>query len=72
MEEKPGVFVQCKEFRVKNDFVPPVEDKDINSFFWKLRGGIDKFIDSSFSPGQNHSNKEKGALKKLMTEKREK
>ena len=25
-----GIFVQCKEFRVQNYFVPPAEHKDIN------------------------------------------
>ena len=34
-----------------------------------MRDDIDKFIESSFNPGQNLSNKEKGALKKLITEK---
>ena len=43
VEEKPGLFVQCKEFRVKNYFVPPEEDKDIHSFCWELRDEIDNF-----------------------------
>ena len=34
VEESSGVFVHCKEFRVKIYFVPPVENKDINSFCW--------------------------------------
>ena len=33
------------------------------------RDDVDKFIESSFNPGQNLSNKEKGALKELITEK---
>ena len=69
MEEKTVFFVQCKEFRVKNYFVPPVEDNDINSFCWKLRDDIDRFIDTSFISRQNVSNKEIGALKKLKNEK---
>ena len=60
MEEKPGVFVKCKDFRVKNYFVPPVEDKDINSFCWNLRDDIDQLIETSFTSRQNLSNKDKG------------
>ena len=29
MEQTLGVFVQNKEFHVKNYFIPPVDDKDI-------------------------------------------
>ena len=36
--------------------------------FVKLRDDIDKFIESSFNPGQNLSNKEKRCVKKLITE----
>ena len=57
MEEKQGVFIECKEVRFKNYCVPPVEDKDINSFCWKLRDDIDKLIGFSFYPGQKLSNK---------------
>ena len=53
VEDKPGVLVQYKEFRVKRYFIPPVEDKDINSFCWKLRDEIDNYIELSFNPSQN-------------------
>ena len=46
-----------------------MEDKHINSSCWKLRDEIDNYIDSSDNPSQNLSKKEKGALKKMMTEK---
>ena len=69
VEERPGLFVHCKVFRVKNYFVLPVEHKVMNSFCWNLRDDIDNFIDSSFSSGLNLSNKEKEAFKKLMMEK---
>ena len=35
MEEQPGFFGQCKEFRVKNYFIPAMEDIEINSFYSK-------------------------------------
>ena len=57
------IFVQCKEFQVLNYFTPPVEDKDINLFWWKLRDPAN-YIDSLFNPNQNLSNKDKGDLQK--------
>ena len=64
VEEKPGVFLQHKEFRVKGNtrsfpttqlrvkchFVQSVKDKDINSFCWKLRDKIANFIEPSCNP----------------------
>ena len=36
VEKTSGIFGQHNEFRVKSYFIPPVEDKDINLFFWNL------------------------------------
>ena len=55
--------------RAKSNFIPPVEDKNIYSFWWNLRDELDAYISSSFKPSQNLSNKEKGALKILMRNK---
>ena len=44
-----------------------MEDKYINSFCWILRDKIDNFIETSYNPSQNLSNKEKGALRIRMT-----
>ena len=62
VEAQPGVFVPCKKFRDKNSFVPPVEDKDINSFCWKLRADIDQFIETPFTSRQNLSNIKRNEL----------
>ena len=44
MEGNSEIFVQLKDFRVHNYFVPPDKDEDINCFCWKLRDEIDKWL----------------------------
>ena len=53
MEEKPGIFVQCKEFRVQSYFVPPAEHKDISI-------EIDDYIEMAKNPDKNFQTRKKG------------
>jgi len=68
VEEKSGIFVQFKEFRFQSYFIPPVEDKHINYFCWKVRGEIGNHIETSFNPSQNFKQRN-GALRKIITNK---
>jgi len=45
-----------------------VEDKEINSFCWKVRDEIGNYIEKFFNPSQNFKQR-KGALRKIMTNK---
>ena len=68
VQEKPGIFAEFKAFRVQSYFIPPVEDKEINSFCWKVRDEIGNYIEKFFNPSQNFKQR-KGALRKIMTNK---
>ena len=60
MEGNPEIFVQLKDFRVHNYFVPTDKDEDINCFCWKLRDEIDNYIEAAFNSRQNFSKEKKG------------
>jgi len=68
VEEKPGIFVQFREFRVQSYFIQPVEDKDINYFCWKVRDKLGNYIETSFNPSQNFKQRN-GPLRKIITNK---
>ena len=65
-ESKPGVFEKNKKFRLKSNFVPPMEYTAVNNFCWNIRDAINILFEKDIVEKQNLSNKEKSSLKTLM------
>ena len=56
MEKLQALLCKIKSSERKFYFITPVEDTDIKSFCWNLRGDLKRFIKSSFKTSQNLSN----------------
>ena len=65
-ESKPGVFEKNKQFRLTNNFVPPIEYLAVNKFCWNVRDAINIHFEKDITEKQNLSNKEKRALNDLI------
>ena len=71
VEKKPGTFVKDDSFRIKSNWVAPMEFNDVNTFCWNVREHLRILFESriSFGKSPNLSNKEMATLRKLRREK---
>ena len=74
VEKKPGTFVKDDSFRIKSNWVAPMEFNDVNTFCWNVREHLRILFESriSFGKSPNLSNKEMSTLRKLRREKNKK
>ena len=70
-ETKPGVFEKNSKFKVKSNWEANTINKEVEAFGWRVRDRISEMIESKIHEkvGQNISNKEKTALKNLISAK---
>jgi hypothetical protein len=70
-ESKPGVFEKNPKFKVKTNWETNIINKEVEAFGWRVRDKISEMIESKIHEkvGQNISNKEKTALKNLISAK---
>ena len=70
-ETKPGIFEKNPEFKVNSNWEAETISKEVEAFGWKVRDRISEMIESKIHDtiGQNISNKEKTALRKLISAK---
>ena len=73
LETTPGTFCLDKQFHLKNFFMAKESYNEIDEFCWQLRDGINDVIENQvkFDFTSNLSGKEKRALHKLVTEKKQ-
>ena len=73
-ESKPGVFEKNPKFKVKTNWEADIINKEVEAFGWRVRDKISEMIESKIHEkvGQNISNKEKTALRKLICTKNNK
>ena len=68
-ESKTPGFERNKKFRLKSNFVPPIEYTAVNNFCWNVRDAINVIFETDITEKQNLSNQEKRALKMLIKNK---
>ena len=71
-ETKPGFFEKNSKFKVKTNWEANIVHNEVEAFGWRVRDKISEMIESKIHDkiGQNISNKEKTALRNLVSAKK--